>query len=177
MDVRAGPERRLSTEELMLLNCGVGDDPWESPMNSRGLNPINHKGNWIFIERTDSKAEAAILWSPDAKRWLIGKDPDAGKDWGLEAKGVREDELLGWHHWLNGHELVQTPGKSEGQGILACCSLWGHKELDMTEQLNNIDMTDSKFSLQLNPALLASKLFEIFLKTIHRENRIAKVGS
>ena len=79
--------------------------------------------------------------------------------------------------WLDGHEFEQTLGDSDGQGILVGCSLWGHKELDMNEQLNNIDMTDPKFSLQLNPALLASKLFEIFLKRIHRENRNAKVGS
>ena len=179
MDVRAEPERRMSTEELMLLNCGAGEDPWESPMDSRGIKLVNHKGNWIFIERTDAEAEAvaAILWPPDAKRWLIGKDPDGGKNWGLQEKRVREDEFVGWHHWFNGYELLQNPGKSEGQGSLACCSLWGHKELDMNEQLNNIDMTDPKFSLQLNPALLASKLFEIFLKRIHRENRNAKVGS
>ena len=90
---------------------------------------------------------------------------------------MTKDEMIGWHHRLNGQEFGQTLGDGEGQGSLACCSLWGHKELDMNEQLNNIDMTDPKFSLQLNPALLASKLFEIFLKRIHRENRNAKVGS
>ena len=78
--------------------------------------------------------KAPILWSPDAKSQLIGKDSDAGKDWGQEKKGVTEDEVVGWHHQLNGHELKQNPGDSEGQGSLACCSPWGRKELDMTEQ-------------------------------------------
>ena len=103
----------------------------------------NPKGNqsWIFIGRTDTKAEASILWPPDAKRLicmqrLIGKDPDAGKDWEQE-KRVTEDEMVGWHHWLNGHEFEQTPGDSEGQGSLACISPWGCKESDTTEQLNN----------------------------------------
>ena len=90
---------------------------------------------WIFIERIATEAEAPILWPPDAKSWLIGKDPDAGKDWRQE-KGTTEDEMVGWHHWLNGHEFEQAPGDGEGQGGLACCSPWGHKELDMTEQLN-----------------------------------------
>ena len=95
MDVRAEPERRMSTEELMLLNCGAGEDPWESPMDSRGIKLVNHKGNWIFIERTDAEAEAvaAILWPPDAKRWLIGKDPDAGK---IEGKRRRGQQRIRW---------------------------------------------------------------------------------
>ena len=92
------------------------------------------KGNqsWIFIGRTDAKAEAPIPWPADAMSWLIGKDPDAGTDWGQEEKGVTEDEMVGWHHWLNGHESEQTPGDSEGQGSLVCCSSWGHKELGTT---------------------------------------------
>ena len=90
---------------------------------------------WIFIERID--AEAPILWPPDAKSWLTGRDPDAGKDWQQEVKGVTEDEIVGWHHWLDGHEFEQTQGDSEGQGSLACCSPLGHKESDMTEWLNN----------------------------------------
>ena len=104
----------------------------ESPLDSKEINP---KGNQslIFIRRTD--AEASILGPPDVKRWLTGKDPDAGKDWGQE-KRVTESEMVGWHHWLNRHESGQTPGGSEGQGSLACCSLWGHKELDTAEGLN-----------------------------------------
>ena len=89
-----------------------------------------------FIGRTDAEAEGPILWTPDAKSRLIGKDPDAGKDRGLEEKGMTEDEIVGWHHKLNGHEFEQISGDGEGQGSLACCSPWGHKESDMTEQLN-----------------------------------------
>ena len=87
------------------------------------------------MERLD--AEAPILWPPDVKHWLTGKDPDAGKDWGQEEKGATEDEMVGWHHQLNGHEFEQTLGDSEGQASLACCSPWGHKKSDTTEQLND----------------------------------------
>ena len=102
------------------------------------IKPVNPKGNqsWIFTGRTDADAEAPVLWPPDVKNWLIGKDPDAGKDWRQEEKGMTEDTMVGWHHWFNGHELEQTLGVGEGQGSLACCCLWGHKELDTTEQLN-----------------------------------------
>ena len=89
------------------------------------------------IGRTDAEAEASILWPPDAKSWLIRKGPDAGKDWGQEKKGMIKDKMVGWYHQLNGHELEQAPGDGEGQGSLACCSPRGHKESDMTEQLNN----------------------------------------
>ena len=99
----------------------------------------NPEGNqpWIFTGRTGAKAEAPILWAPVVKSWLNGKDPDAGKDWRREEKGATEDEMDGWHHGLNGHEFEQTSGDSEGQGSLVCCSPWGPKELDMTEQLNS----------------------------------------
>ena len=101
--------------------------------------PVNPKRNqhWIFIGRTDAEAEAEILWLPGTKSWLTGKDLDAGKDWGQEEKKATEDETVGWHHQLNGHEFEQTRGDSQGQCSLACCSPWGHKELDMTERLNN----------------------------------------
>ena len=115
----------------------------ESPLNCKEIQPVHPKGNqsWIFIGRTDAKAEAPIFWPPDAKNWLIGKDPDAGKDWRQEEKGMTEDEMVGWHHWLNGHESEQAPGIGDGQGGLVCCSPWGHKELDATEQLNWSDQT------------------------------------
>ena len=87
----------------------------------------------MFINRPDTEAEAPILWPPDAKCQLIGKDPDAGKDWGKEENGVTEDEMAGWHHWLNGHGFEQTPGDNERQGSLACCSPWFCKELDTTD--------------------------------------------
>ena len=97
-----GYERKLSTEELMLLNCGVGEDSWES----LGLQ-VHPKGNqsWIYIGRTDAEAETPILWPPDARNWLIGKDSDAGEDWRREEKGKTQDEMVGWHHLLDGHEF------------------------------------------------------------------------
>ena len=106
----------------------------ESPLDSTEIKPVNPEGNqlWIFIGRTDAEAETPILWPPDAKSWLTGKDPDAGKDWGQEEKRATEDEMVGWHHWLNEHEFEQTPGYSEGQGSQVCCSPWGRKELDKT---------------------------------------------
>ena len=121
----------------MLLNCGVGEDS-ESPLDCKEIKLVNSKGNqsWIFIGRTDAEAETPILWPPDTKSWRIGKDPDAGKDWGQEEKGMTEDKMVGWHHWLNEHEFGWTPGAGDGQGDLACCGSWGHKESDMTEQLN-----------------------------------------
>ena len=106
----------------------------ESPLDCKEIKPVNPKRNqpWIFIGRTDAEAEAPILWPPDVKSWLIWKDPDAGKDWRREEKGTSEDEMVGWHHRLNEHEFEQAQGDSEGQRSLACCSLWGYKESDMT---------------------------------------------
>ena len=103
------------------------------------IKPVSPKGNqpWIFIGRTDAEAEAPITRPPHAKSQLIGKDPEAGKDWRREEKGVTEDEMVGWHHQLDGHEFEQTRRHSERQGSLACCSPWGHKEADTTEWLNN----------------------------------------
>ena len=112
----------------------VLEETLESPLDSKETKPVNPKGNqsWIFIGRTDAEAEAPILWLPDVKSQLIGKDPDDGEDWGQEEKGTTEDEMAGWHHWLNEHEFEQTPGDIKGQGSLACCSPWGCKELDVT---------------------------------------------
>ena len=99
----------------------------ESPLDCKENKPVNPKGNqtWIFTGRTDAEAEASILWLPDSKNWVIGIDSDAGKDWGQEEKGMTEDEMVGGHHWLNGHEFEQTLGDNEGQGSLVCCSPWG----------------------------------------------------
>ena len=110
----------------------------DSPLNCKEIKSVYPKGNqsWIFIRRTDAEAETPILWPSDAKSRLIGKDPDAGKDWRWEEKGMTEDEMVGWRHQLNGHELTQAPGVGDGQGGLACCSPWGHRELDTTERLN-----------------------------------------
>ena len=123
----------------------VGEDSWESLGLQRNQN--SPKGNqfWIFIGKTDAEAEVPILWSPDAKRQLIRKDPDAGKDWRQEEKETREDEMVGWHHWLNGQEFEQALGDDEGQGSLAGFSPWGCKESDTTEQLNN----NNNFSLNI----------------------------
>ena len=98
----------------------------ESPLACKEIKPVDPKGNqsWIFIGRTEAEAEAPVLWPPDVKSWLTGKDPDAGKDWGQEEKGVTGDEMVGWYHWLNGHEFEQTLGDCEAQGSLACCCLW-----------------------------------------------------
>ena len=110
----------------------------ESPLDCKEIKPVNPQGNqsWIFIGRTDAEAKTPILWPPDGKNWLIVKDPDAGKDWRQE-KGMTEDETVGWHHRLNGHEFEKAPGDGEGQGSLACFSTHGRKELDTTKRLNN----------------------------------------
>ena len=120
----------------MLLNYGVGEDSWEflglhrdQTNQSEGIQP------WIFIGRTDVEAETPILWPPDVKNWLIGKDLDAGKDQRQEEKGTREYELVGWLRWLDGHEFEQV-GVGDEQGSLACCGPWGYKESDTTEWLN-----------------------------------------
>ena len=106
----------------------------ESPLDCKEIQPVNPKGNqsWIFIGRSDAEAETPILWSPHAKNWLIGKDPVARKDW-RQDKGMTEDEMAGWHHWLDGCESEWTPGVGDGQGGLVCCDSWGRKESDMTE--------------------------------------------
>ena len=106
----------------------------ESPLDSKEIKPVNPKGNkpWITIGRTDAEAEAPIVRSPDVKNRLTGKDPDAGKDWKQEEKRVSEDEMVGWHYWLNGQEFEHARGDSEGQESLVCGSPWVRKELDMT---------------------------------------------
>ena len=137
MDARVWLWRKLSDEELMLLNCDVGKDSWVS-LGLQGDQPVHSKGDqsWVFFGRNDAKAETPVLWPPHVKSWLIGKDPDAGRDWGQEEKGTPEDEMAGWHHWLDGHEFEWTPGVGDGQGVLECCDSWGHKESDTTEWLN-----------------------------------------
>jgi len=114
------------------------DKTLESPLDCKEIQPVHPKGDqsWVFFGRTDAEAETPVLWPPDVKNWLIGKDPDAGKEWRQEEKWTTEDELVGWHHQLNGHEFEQVPGVGDGQGSLASCSPWGHNESDMTKQLN-----------------------------------------
>ena len=110
----------------------------ESPLDYKEIQPVHSKGDqpWDFFGRTDAKAETPVLWLPHVKSWLIGKDSDAGRDWGQEEKGTTEDDMAGWHHWLDGRECQWILGVGDGQGGLACCDSWGHKESDMTEQLN-----------------------------------------
>ena len=137
IDVRVGQQRKLSAEELMLWNCSVGEDSQESP-GCKENKPVNPKGNqpWIFMGRIEAEAQAPLLWPPDVMSLIIGKDPDSGKDWGQEEKGMTEDEMVGWLHWHNGHGFGWTLGVGDGQGGLVCCGSWGHKESDTTEWLH-----------------------------------------
>ena len=116
---------------------GKTRDLFKSPLDCKEIQLVHPKGDqsWVFIGRTDVEAETPILWPPDVKNWLIWKDPDAGKDWRQEEKGTTEDEMVGWHQWLEGHEFGQALGVGDGQGSLVCCSPWGRKELDTTEWL------------------------------------------
>ena len=125
----------------------VSEKTLEGPLNCKEIKPVNPKGNqsWIFIGRTDAEAEAQMLWPPDVKNWLIGKDLDTGKDWSQEEKATIEDEVVGWHQWLDGHEFEQALGIGDGQRSLAWCSPWGHKELDTTEGAELTDWYTIKF--------------------------------
>ena len=125
----------------------------ESPLDCKEIQPVHPKGNqsWTFIGRTDGEAETPILWPPDAKKLPIGKDPDARKDWRQEEKGMTEDEMVGWYHWLNGHEFEQAQGVGVGQGGLVWCSPWGLKESDLTEWLNWTELSHG-FILRIREA-------------------------
>ena len=129
-------------------------------LNFKEIKPVNPKGNqsWMFIGRTDAKAETPILWPLDAKNWLIWKDPDAGKDWSRE-KGTTEDEMVGWHHWLNGHEFEQAARVGDGQGSLVHCSPWGCKESDTAEWLNWTDI----LYIYIWTSLVVQRLKRIFI--------------
>ena len=140
----------------------------EGPLDCKEIKLVNPKGNqsWILIGRTDAEAGVPMLWPPDAKNWLIGKDPGAGKDWRQEEKVTSEDEMVWWHHWLDGHEFEQAPGSGEWQGGLRCCSPWGRKEPDTTEWLNNSNthtyiflnwFTLKEYSLDAHLSLLLPK--------------------
>ena len=134
----------------MLLKCGVGEDSWvqgEESLDCKEIQPVHPKGDqfWVSIGRTAVEAETPILWPPDVKNWLILKDPDAGKDWGQD-KGVAEDEMVGWHHQLNGHEFEQALGNGDGPGGLVCCSPWSWKESDRTEETElNWERDDQRY--------------------------------
>ena len=149
----------------MLLNCGVGKTP-ESPLDSKEIKPVHPKGNqsWILNGRTDAEVEASILWPLDVANWLTGKDPDMGKDRRQQERGTTEDEIVGWHHQPDGHEFGCTLGVDDGQGGLAYCNSWGHKELDMTEQLNwtELNWTDIWiWELDHNKGWVLNRCFQI----------------
>ena len=125
----------------------------ESPLDCKEIQPVHSEWDqsWVFIGRTDAKAETPVLWPPDVKNWLTGKDPDAGKDWKREEKGMTGDEMVGWHHWLNGHDYEQAPGFGDEQGGLACCDSWGCKESDMTVWLIWSESNLKAFAQQRKP--------------------------
>ena len=129
-----------------------------SPLDCKEIQPVHPKGDqsWVFIGRTDAEAETPILWPPHENSWLIGKDPDAGRDWGQEEKGTTEDEMAGWHHWLDAHEFGWTPGVGDGQGGLVCWDSCSCKELDTIERLNWTD------PIIWTKGILGNKLFCFF---------------
>ena len=137
MNVRVGLWTNLSMKNWCFWTV-VLEKTLESPLDCKEIKPVHPKGDqfWVFIGRTDVEVEAPVLWPPDAKSWLIWKDPDAGKDWGQEGKGMTEDEMVGWHHRLNGHGFGWTLGIGDGQGGLACFDSSCHKKLDKVEWLN-----------------------------------------
>ena len=136
----------------------------ESPFDSKEIQPVHPKGNqsWIFTGRTDAEAETPILCPPDVKSWLIWKDLDAGKDWRQEEKGMTEDEMVGWHHWLDGHGFGWTPGVGDGQGGLACCGSRGRKEWLNRTELNSV----WKYSKEriMNSATCLQLVYSYFIK-------------
>ena len=138
----------------------------ESPLGCKKIKPVTPIGNQskIFIGRTDAEAEAPILRPPDAKNWLTGKDSDVGKDWRQEKKWVTEDEMIGWHHQLHGHESEQALGVGDGQGTLVCCSPWGHKGSYMTEKLNRTELNWWKKTLKFRTLIYGLLVRDVLLK-------------
>ena len=170
MDVRVGLWRRLSAEELMLLNC-VGEDSWESlGLQGDPTSPFWRRSALGFLGRDDAKAETPVLLPPHAKSWLIGKDSDAGRDWRQEEKGTTEDEMAGWHHWLDVRESEWTPGVGDGQGGLACCDSWDCKESDMTERLNWSELNLTEWLTFLKPPSWSTLNLYYFQKSCHIKN-------
>ena len=127
----------------------------ESPLDGKEIQPVHPKGDqsWVFIGGTDAEAETPVLWPLDVKSWLIGKDPEAGRDSGQEEKGMTEDETVGWHHWLNGNDFEQAQGVGDGQGSLVCCISWGRHELDRTEWLNWTELMEVLWVGMINKSL------------------------
>ena len=145
----------------------------ESPMDWKKIQPVHPKGDQssVFIGRTDVEDETPKFWPPHAKSWLIEKDPNAEKDWGQEEKGTTEDEMVGWHHQLDGHGFGWTPGVGDGQGGLACCDWWSHKESDTTEQLNWTELNAT-----LTPMCLYYRFFQLVLVSKKEISPISEKG-
>jgi len=139
----------------------------ESPLDCKEIQPVHSEGDqpWDFFGRNDAEAETPVLWPPHAKGWLIGKDSDAGRDWGQEEEGMTEDEMAGWHYWLDGREFEWTPGDGDGQGGLACCYSWGGKRVrhDWATELN-WERICSKKEYANNPVHIQE---EYFLRQVH----------
>ena len=157
----------------------VLDKTLESPLDCKEIQPVHSEGDqpWDFFGKNDAKAETPVLWPPHARSWLIGKDSDAGRDWGQEEKGTTEDEMAGWHHWLNGRESEWTPGIGDGQGGLACCDSWGRKESDATERLNRTELklvyciyVSDAFSIN-TPRRFFSSTYISLLQNLHRKSQ------
>ena len=141
MDVRVGLWRRLSAKNWCFWTV-VLEKTLESPLDCKEIQPVHFKGDgsWVFFGRNDAKAETPVVWPPHVKSWLIGKDSDAGRDWGQEEKGTTEDEMAEWPHWLDGREFEWTPGDGDGQGGLVCCDSWGRRvRHDWATELNWTD--------------------------------------
>ena len=158
----------------MLLNCGVGEDSWD-PLGCKEIQPVHPKGDqsWIFIGRTD--AEVPILWPPDAKNWLIGKDSDAGKDCRQEEKGTTEDEIVGWYHRLNGHEFEQALGVGDGQGSVMSCTPQGRKESDTTEW-SELSMCRNSYKIKITMRKPKSLMIISLEKTEETSDSIFPLG-
>ena len=139
-----------AAQEILYFWTVVLEKTLKSPLDCKKIQPVHSEGDqpWDFFGRNDTKAETPVLWPSHVKSWLIGKDSDAGRDWGQEEKGTTEDEMAAWHRWPDGRESEWTPGDGEGQGGLACCDSWGCKESDMTEQLNWTELR-TKFKIML----------------------------
>ena len=137
----------------------VLDKTLESPLDCKEIQPVHPEGDqsWVFIGRTDAETETPVLWPPDAKNWLIWKDPDAGRDWGQEEKGTTEDEMVGWHHWLDGHGFGWTRGVDDRQGGLACCGSRGCKESDMTGNWTKLNWTRQNRFIHIENRLVVGK--------------------
>ena len=146
----------------------------ESPMDCNEIQSVRSEGDqsWVFLGRTDVEAKTPILWPPHVKSWLIWKDTDSGRDWGQEEKGTTEDEIAGWHHWLDGCESEWTLGVGDGQRGLACCDSWGHKESDTTEQLNCIELAHDMIFSVLSAYNKANKI--LVLNKVNDKYKILK---